>query len=415
MAALALMGNLSLTLLSLGLLVLTLILLLQVMAALIPGRIPLPVPRVGGAALTPLGWEQLRVAVLVPAHNEALLIQDTLAAIAPQLKAQDTLLVVADNCDDATAALGREAGSTVLERWDPDRRGKGYALDYGLQWLQAQPPDVLVVVDADCHCHPGSLAAIALAAHTCNRPIQALYRLETPPNPSLKDLISAFAMTVKNAVRMRGMARLGLPCPLGGTGMAFPWSALGRVSLASGHIVEDMKLGIDLAIAGYPPLFYGSAQVSGSFPQEAAASTSQRTRWEHGHLQLLRDYTPLLVRAALQQKRLDLGMMALDLAIPPLSLLVLLWGGLVALAAVSWAVGGSLWPLVLGAIAGLTLLGAIAAAWVGFARRELPLHKLLAIPLYILWKIPLYFKFLIKPQSQWVRTQRDAPDDSKGS
>ena len=58
--------------------------------------------------------------------------------------------------------------------------------------------------------------------------------------------------------------------------------------------------------------------------------------------------------------------------------------------------------------AGLALLLAIGLAWAGFARQEIPVSKLLSIPLYILWKIPLYFKFLSGPESQWIRTERDS-------
>jgi cellulose synthase/poly-beta-1,6-N-acetylglucosamine synthase-like glycosyltransferase len=394
------------------LLLLTGMLLLEVLAALAPGS-----PWRSPAPLAPeLTWEATPVGVIVPAHNEALGIEATLATLYPQLKPQDHLVVVADNCTDATAALAQatvpaDRTVTILERWDPDRRGKGYALDYGLKFLGGDPhhapPAVVIIVDADCHCHPGCLATLTQATRTTGRPTQALYLLDTPPNPNPKTLISAFAMKVKNAVRMRGLARFGWPCPLGGTGMAFPWQALQGVNLATGHIVEDMKLGLDLAIAGYPPLFWGTAQVTGCLPGEESASTSQRTRWEHGHLQILQNYVPHLLGAAIAQKRLDLAIMALDLAIPPLSLLVVLWVGWTGLTAIASFLGISWVPLILGAIAGGNLFIAILGAWAGFARQDLPLHRLLSIPLYILWKIPLYFKFLYRPQSEWVRTKRD--------
>ena len=63
-------------------------------------------------------------AVLVPAHDEEAGLPATLAALWPQLEAGDRLLVVADNCTDRTAAVARAAGAEVLERRDPDRRGK---------------------------------------------------------------------------------------------------------------------------------------------------------------------------------------------------------------------------------------------------------------------------------------------------
>src|SRR5262245_3716021 len=76
----------------------------------------------------PRASRRLRFAVLVPAHDEATVIGRTLAS----LRALDwprerfRVLVVADNCGDDTAVVARLAGATVLERADPDARGKGH-------------------------------------------------------------------------------------------------------------------------------------------------------------------------------------------------------------------------------------------------------------------------------------------------
>src|SRR5688500_6155967 len=59
--------------------------------------------------------ERPRLAVLVPAHNEQSGIAPTLSSIQPQLLPHDRLVVIADNCTDATAAVAAEQGATVLE------------------------------------------------------------------------------------------------------------------------------------------------------------------------------------------------------------------------------------------------------------------------------------------------------------
>jgi hypothetical protein len=64
-------------------------------------------------------------------------------------------------------------------------------------------------------------------------------------------------------------------------------------------------------------------------------------------------------------------------------------------------------PLVLLLIAGLALLVSILTAWAGFARSRLPLSSLLMIPLYLLWKIPIYLAFIWRPQTEWIRTDRE--------
>lgn len=90
------------------------VLLLQVLLACLPAR-----SRPKGIG------ERPRVAVLVPAHDEALVIRAMLASVTPQLLDGDRLLVVADNCSDDTARLARASGAEVVERHDTRLRGKG--------------------------------------------------------------------------------------------------------------------------------------------------------------------------------------------------------------------------------------------------------------------------------------------------
>jgi len=377
------------------------VLFLECIAAIFPGRRSRPLA------------DRPEVDVLVPAHNEAPGIRPTLENLQAQLTPRDRVVVIADNCNDQTAEVASSTGVTVIERFDSVRRGKGYALDYGVRFLEADPPEVVVIMDADCVAEPGTIHRIAQMALTYNRPVQATYLLEQPAKPSPRDAISALAVTVKNLVRPLGMSRLGQPCLLTGTGMAFPWAVIRSASLASGNIVEDMNLALDLADAGHPTMFCADAQVTGVLPKQASAAKSQRTRWEHGHLQTIVTQVPRLLATAISKGRFDLFALALDLSIPPLSLLVMLWAGLMAIALVAYWLGTSILPVALLGIAGAMILTAIVLAWAAFCRKTIPATTLLAAPLYVLWKIPLYFKFLVKPQTKWVRTERDHPNSSK--
>lgn len=388
-----------------GILFLSLVLLTECIAALFPV-----------SSYSAQCWQDTRVVVLVPAHNEEVGIRSTLLGLLDSLKKSDRLIVIADNCSDATAEVARAAGAIVIERQDLTCVGKGYALDYGLRFIATDPPDVVVMVDADCQVEPKAVEILAQRALITGRPMQATYLMEKPLNPTHKHAISAFAFKVKNLVRPSGLMRLGLPCLLTGTGMAFPWSAICAVDLASSHIVEDMKLGLDLAIAGYAPVFCPEANVTGRLPQHDRAAETQRTRWEHGHLQSILTYGPVLLKAALQKRRFGLLALALDLCVPPLSLLVALWMGFSLSSLVAASLGVSWMPVGFLAIAGLGLISAIFIAWAKFGRVDLPLRELLATPFYILWKVPLYFNFLIRPQKTWVRTERDQsnPHQSDG-
>ncbi|UVL64473.1 glycosyltransferase family 2 protein [Pseudomonas sp. B21-031] len=348
-----------------------------------------------------------RVAVLVPAHNEALIIRSTLASVAPQLLAHDRLLVVADNCTDDTAQLARSAGAEVVERDNDLLRGKGYALDFGVRHLAQRPPEVVIIVDADCQVGEGAIDLLARRCLEASRPVQALYLMRAPVGAGLKVQIAEFAWRVKNLVRPRGWARLGLPCQLMGAGMAFSWRDLATVDLANGHLVEDLKLGLDFCRIGKPPLFCPAAQITSQFPLSQEGLSSQRTRWEHGHLGVILAEVPKLLVSAVTRRNAPLLAMTLDLLVPPLALLVM---ALVGVASVAWlaallfGITAPAW-VVTGA---LVMLGvAVLLAWGRFSRELIPFSVLLYAPFYAARKIPLYLGFLIKRQVEWVRSKRD--------
>ncbi|WP_425618575.1 glycosyltransferase family 2 protein [Anatilimnocola sp. NA78] len=347
-------------------------------------------------------------AVLIPAHNEQAVIASTLKTLLPTIPAQGRVVVVADNCSDSTAAMARELGATAVERFDTSRRGKGWALDFGIESLAAAPPDVVVFLDADCQVDQHTVTRLAAAAHASGCPIQGLNLCDPDPNGSALQIVSGLAFRFKNLVRPLGLVRLAGMTHLTGTGMALPWARINRAQVASSNVVEDMQLGIDLAVAGYRTQFLPAARVNSPLPQQRAAAKTQRTRWEHGHLRTLMTQVPRLLARAVKTCRYDLFLLALDLAIPPLSLLVMLTLAYTLLAGIAAGLGGSLVPAIIAGVSLLAIIGSVLLGWAIHCRQQIPLRALLMAPLYALWKVPLYLAFLWRRQQQWVRTARDA-------
>lgn len=373
-----------------------LVLFLQVVLACMPAR-----SKPSSPAVRP------RVAVLVPAHNESSVIVATLNSLLPQLREGDRLLVVADNCTDDTAVLVRAAGAEVVERTNEQQRGKGYALDFGVRYLAADAPEVLIIVDADCLVGEGAIERLAICSIDSGRPVQALYLMYAPEDCGLKVRIAEFAWRVKNLVRPSGWAQLGLPCQLMGTGMAFLWRDLSLINLASGQIVEDMKMGLDFCRSGKPPLFCPDALVSSYFPRSAEGLSTQRTRWEHGHLGIILSDAPELLAVSIKRGNWKLLGMTLDLLVPPLALLTLVAVTAFFIAWLLFMVSGLLAPAITASI-GMVLLGAtIMLAWANCGRGVISFATLLYAPFYVLKKIPLYVGFLLKRQVDWVRSKRD--------
>lgn len=357
--------------------------------------------------LSPTGGSRPRIALLVPAHDEAIGLPSTLSSLLPQLATGDRLVVIADNCSDQTAAVARALGAEAVERFDTTLRGKGYALDHGLQHLRADPPDVVLMFDADCIAAPDCVRILVDEALASRRPVQARYLIRASDDGA-KARISEFAYRLRSWVRPLGMRRAGMPCQLMGCGMAFHWSLLEHLSLASGHLTEDMLLGITLARRGLYPGFCNEAIVDSRFVANAADAVVQRTRWEHGALATIFAELPsLLVRSA-RTLDLRLFMMALDLAVPPLALLssLVLMGGIVAV--IVALLGGPVWPFAAFVVALCMQVAMVVIVQRSYARDLIRLREIFfEVPLYLMRKVPVYVRFIFKRQVEWVRTKRD--------
>lgn len=348
-----------------------------------------------------------RVVVLIPAHDEAQGIAATLAALAEVSPPGTRVLVVADNCTDATAAIAMASGAEVIERSDAVRRGKGYALAFGRDHVAASPgdaPDAVIVMDADCRLAPGSVAALA-AACAGGRPVQAINLIAPDLAAEPMTQISGFAMVVKNLYRSRGMQRLGGAALLTGTGMAFPWRLFAHAELASGSLVEDLGLGIALTRAGHAPRLVEQAGVS-SAPAPPEVALVQRTRWEHGFLDTVRKSALPLLGSGLRRGSRSELLLGAHLIVPPLALLLMLAGAVLGVTLLLALAGASVAPAIVLGVALTAALGVTFIAWVHGGRRWLSGAALLRAPLYVLWKLPIYLGFLRRRETVWRRTPR---------
>ena len=346
------------------------------------------------------------VVVLMPAHNEAASLGRTLAPLVPS-PAGLRVLVVADNCTDPTADVARQAGADVVERHDPTQRGKGHALQFGVNHLRVCPPEVVLVLDADCQTSPEGLLRLARLCRDLGRPVQGINLMHAPPGSGLGLRVAEFTWMIKTCIRPMGWQRLGAPCQLMGTGFALPWSVAQDLPLASGHIAEDLQLTIRMARDGVTPVWAPVCRVDSWFPTGEAAQAAQRSRWEHGHLQLVLSEGPRALVESLGAGRRALLPIALDLCVPPLSFLVWVLMGLgVAAGGLAWLGGPwvpALWAW--GLLVGLAL--AVGVVWWRWGRHLLTPAELVGIPWFVLKKLGLYRRFFGARHTEWNRADRD--------
>lgn len=360
--------------------------------------------------IKPKKYADLKVCILIPAHNESVNILPTLDSINSNDVSTLKIVVVADNCNDDTADVARQYGVDVVERHDNSKRGKGYALDFGINYLRQFSPDIVIILDADCIVDDNAIDQLIEMAVNTGRPVQANYLMfNKSSSVSIKMKIAEFGWLLKNYVRPLGFSIMNLPCQLTGSGMAFPWRHISQINFATGHIVEDMKLGLDAAEVGAAPVFCPNAKVYSYFPLNEEGVKSQRTRWEHGHLGIIFKDVPHILLKAILKKNVHLFAMGIDLLVPPLSLMaitliLLILVSLLLTTALSFPAVFLTFTISLEALFALS----IYCFWISFGRKVITLRELLSIPYFILMKIPIYVRFLFKRQTEWVRSKRDS-------
>ncbi|MBX3247199.1 MAG: glycosyltransferase [Myxococcales bacterium] len=383
-------------------------------AATLPGTLELALltaagalpPTEPGAPTRPVR----RLAVVVPAHDEeggiASCVKSLLGCARPQAPVE--VLVVADNCSDGTAARAREAGATVLERHDTERRGKGYALELAFDTLLERFPDLdgVLVVDADTEVDPDFLVCAERWFAAGADAVQARYLVRNADESTRTALMNAAFMAF-NVLRPRGRARLGLSAGILGNGFGLSRRSLEAVPYTARSVVEDLEHHLHLVRAGFKVEFMDETAVRADFPVGERGADTQRARWEGGRLRMLREHAPPLAKEVLAGD-LRLAEPLLELLLLPLATHVGLLG---ALALVPFP------PTQLYAATALGVVGAhVATAMkVGGAGRT-ELAALARAPLYVLWKARVLPKILqaASRDQAWVRTARATEETPAG-
>src|SRR5712671_109037 len=331
------------------------------------GRLPVP----------PSPARQLRFDVIVPAHNEAAGIERTVKSLR-QLNwpvERYRLLVIADNCTDATADIARAAGAEVLERTDPKLRGKGHALQFAFRESAAQGrTDAVAVIDADTEVSANLLEAFAARIYAGAQAVQVHYGVLNPMD-SWRTRLITIANGSFHVLRSRARERLRVSTGIRGNGWCVTHALLRQLPYQAFSLTEDLEFGIALGLAGVRVHYAEEAHVNGEMVSLAGAAAVQRQRWERGRFALIRSRTvPVLVAAA---------------------------------AAVAWWLpAGAAW-LGLAIACGAALLAYVLRGWQLSGIGARGILDLARAPLFLAWKLRL----LRRPSdpTAWVRTPRGKP------
>jgi cellulose synthase/poly-beta-1,6-N-acetylglucosamine synthase-like glycosyltransferase len=342
-----------------------------------------------------------KLAVVIPAHDEAgtimRCVRSIAACVAPGSLEIQTV-VVADNCTDATADSARACGARVLERSDPARRGKGFALKFAFQILTDEGFDAVMVVDADSIVDSNFLLESVQLLRAGADGVQARYLvLNSAASPRAR--LMNVALMAFNVLRARGRDRLGLSVGISGNGFGLSRTTLEAVPYETRSLVEDLDYHLRLVEGGRRIVFADRTGVRAEVPNGRRAASTQRARWEGGRLRAAIQNLPRLATGAISGKP-HLIEPALELLLMPLAFHVSILG-LIALMPFGLARIYACLALALVALhvaAGIIVGG---GDWSDFT-------ALLGAPFYVVWKLATLPKTIQSARSTapWIRTER---------
>ena len=392
------------------------LLLLASLALLLPVIYLLGLTLLSGSLRTPeAGASSTRFDIIVPAHDEeagiARTVRNLLALDYP--RGRFRVIVVADNCRDQTAERARLAGADVLVREDAELRGKGYALAAAFaRSLADRKATAVVVVDADTTVSANLLTAFEARLTRGAAAAQAHYGVANARD-SWRTRLMAIAFGAFHIVRSRARERLGVSCGLRGNGMCFSHALLSEVPHRAFSLVEDLEYGVRLGERGHRVHYAHEAEVLGEMVSGEKASRSQRRRWEGGRLQMAREQGPALLLGALRARSGLLLDLAMDVLVPPLSMLA--GPALAGLALSAWLARGAdhpvlALPLFAFEVAALVLY--VLRGWWLSGMGARGLLDLAAAPFYVAWKLKLAVLPAREQKGAWVRTSREGGPES---
>ncbi|MCI1650031.1 glycosyltransferase family 2 protein [Bifidobacterium tibiigranuli] len=356
-----------------------------------------------------------RYAVLISARNEEGVIGNLIDSIRAQTypSALVDIWLVADNCTDDTASVVRAKGCNVVERFNTEQIGKGYALTYLLDHMidtgVAENYDAYFVFDADNLLDAHYIEEMNKAFHAGFR-ILTSYRNSV--NLSDNWVSSGSALWFIRESRFLNNSRMvfGSSCHVGGTGFMFSREVMQRNKGWKFHLLtEDLEFTMDSVLHGDRIGYCGTAILYDEQPVDFAQSWRQRLRWSKGFLQVFRYYGPALIQRAVRER--DFSAVDFTLLVCPftvLSVARLLLGCLFAAfgfvtwtsqlsSLVSWVTGGMLGALGMMAIAALTILA--ERDHIGASNKELVAY-VLSFPIYMFSYVPISFQAVFS-KAEW--------------
>ncbi len=244
---------------------------------------------------------------IIPAHNEEAVVTNLIESLKKQDYPKDLLdiYVIADNCTDNTAKLSREAGAIVYERFDENKKTKGYAMQWFLNKKVEENADydAFCVFDADNIVMPDFIENMNKKLCQGEEIVQGYRDIKNPTDSWISAGYAIFYWTMN---RFYHLARynLGLSPLINGTGFMVKFDIIRQEGWNTKTLTEDIEFSLKSIAKGRKLGWAVDAKVYDEQPIGFHQSWSQRSRWTVGHLQCMKYYTKDLANGVKEKKSL---------------------------------------------------------------------------------------------------------------
>jgi len=226
-----------------------------------------------------------KFAILIAAHNEETVIGNIVRNMRGLNYPEDMydIFVIADNCNDNTAKIVRENGAQVFERFNEEKKGKGYALEWMFEKLfkMDKKYDAVCVFDADNLVSANYLMEMNKQLCKGHTVIQGYLDSK---NPHDSVVAGSYSITywINNRVFQLPRYYLGLSCAIGGTGFVVATEVLKEIGWGATCLTEDLEFTLKLVLKGKKAYWSHEAIVYDEKPLTMEQSWRQRKRWMQG-------------------------------------------------------------------------------------------------------------------------------------
>lgn len=268
-----------------------------------------------------------KYAVIIAARNEELVIGQLINSIKKQNYPKELvdIFVIADNCTDQTALVAEQSGAIVRERFNKEKVGKGYALDYMIKIIQTEfaykKYDGYFIFDADNLLDKNYINEMN---NTFSQGYRVITSYRNSKNYGQNWISAGYALWFLHEAEYLNLPRMTInaSCAVSGTGFLVEAELIRNNGGWVHHLLtEDIEFSVSQIIKGEKIGYNSHAVFYDEQPVKFKQSWNQRLRWAKGFYQVFSKYGKTLISNIIKGKQNRFSCFDMTMTIMPAMLI----------------------------------------------------------------------------------------------